>query len=98
MLPWVLLVYGATLALTGSRLTRPFRDALCRRWPAAGRFISCPMCVGWWCGAASWFVFPELCPVQAHCWYLAAPANGFCALAACWAIHVVLARLGAEEL
>ena len=97
MAPWVLLTYGATLALSGSRIAKPFREWLLRHWTWAGLLVHCPMCVGWWCGVASWFTLPSLCPVQAT-WYVAAPANGFAALASCWAIHVVLARLGAEEL
>ena len=95
---WAAVVYGATLAVTGSVLLQPFRRWLARHWIWAGKLVSCPMCFGAWVGGASWLVLPELCPVQGHAWYVAVPSNGFAGCAVCWTLHVLLARLGAEEL
>jgi hypothetical protein len=98
LVPWVLVTYGTTLAVTGSRIAEPCRRWLSTHWAWGGKLVGCPMCVGFWVGLASWFALPRLCPVQGAAWYLAAPANGFAGLAACWTCHVVLKRLGAEEL
>ncbi len=96
--PWVLVTYGATLAVTGSRLARPLR-ALAARWsPALGRFVSCPMCVGWWVGLAEAIVLPGVCPVDGVAAWVRLPANAFAGLAAAWVCHVVLAWLGADRL
>ncbi len=94
---WTLLVYGATLIVTGSRLTEPLRTWLARVWPWLGKLVSCPMCFGWWVGAGVWAVLPNLSPVPGS-WFIAAPANAFCSSAVCWILHVVLARMGADDL
>jgi hypothetical protein len=95
--PWALVVYGATLAVTGSVLAEPLRMWLARRWRLAGKLVSCPMCFGWWVGLGWYFAAPTLSPIQGV-WYVAAPANAFAALTVCWVFHVVLAKLGAEDL
>jgi hypothetical protein len=98
MLSWALVVYGVTLAITGSRIAKPFRDWLTCRSSEAGLFVGCPMCVGFWVGFGSSFVLPEICPVHGASWYVEALGNGFASLALCWILHVVLTKLGAEDL
>jgi len=99
MMVWLLVVYGVTLAITGSKLTAGFRAWLYRHdFDRTYGFITCPMCVGFWVGLGSWYVLPELCPVHAPLLYVTLLSNGFVASAACWAAHVILARLGAEKL
>jgi hypothetical protein len=95
---WVLVTYGATLVVTGSNVAAPARRWVAARSTWLGKLASCPMCVGWWVGLMSWWALPTLCPVQDAHWYVAAPANAFAALAACWGAHVALAKLGAEDL
>jgi hypothetical protein len=94
---WLLIVYGTTLAITGAKVTAPIRR-LFSRSPELARFISCPMCVGFWVGLAVSFALPQICPVQAGFWLFVHLANSFAALAACWIFHVILAKLGAESL
>ena len=95
---WTLVVYGATLAVTGSRIALPMRRWLWRHWRWAGRLVRCPMCFGWWVGLASWFALPDLCPIRGVSAWIGAPANAFASLTVCWALHVGLARLGADDL
>jgi len=95
---WALVVYGATLVVTGSRLTQPMRETVTQRWPKIGYLMSCPMCFGWWVGSVYSFILPSLSPIQTSPWFLAAPLNGFAAVSTCWVFHVVLASLGAENL
>jgi hypothetical protein len=95
---WTFFVYGATLILSGSLILKGLRTWIAARSYWLGKLIHCPMCVGFWVGLLSWFLLPELCPIQNHFWVLAALANGFSGSAVCWVIHVVLTKLGAEDL
>ena len=66
--------------------------------------IRCPKCVGWW--AAGALTLLHLGPAEALPAFGSAAAtlllrgvlNAFAGAAWCWAVHVVLCKLGAEEL
>jgi hypothetical protein len=93
VLAWALVTYGITLVITGSKIAEPLRR-LFRFSETASHFLTCPMCVGWWTGFA--LDFAGLGPLHGSPWTL--PLNAFAASALCWTVHVVLARLGAEDL
>ena len=54
------------------------------------------MCVGFWVGAG--LTLLGLGPFVTHPLVVRAALNGFTASAVCWILHVILARLGAEDL
>jgi hypothetical protein len=96
MIAWALITFGITLVVTGSSLFKPFRASL--RPGFFQKLLSCPMCFGWWTGAGLELVMrfgpaPEPWPL-----WMAALADGFASSAVCWTWHVVLVRLGADEL
>lgn len=99
---WLLVTYGVTLVVTGSKLTAPLRNFLASRsefWAHwSSNLIRCPMCAGWWVGLALSLVLPGLCPVTAGPAVVVPLANAFAASAACWMVHVTLARLGSQAL
>lgn len=97
LVAWLLMTYGVTLVITGSRIMAPLRRLIGRNeWMR--HFIECPMCIGWWAavGISCLGVGPS------HCvpWHpgLRVIADGFCGSAWCWMVHVALAKLGAEQL
>jgi hypothetical protein len=105
LLSWILVTYGVTLVLTGSKITAPLRRLFVSLTPTRFRggvcfFVQCPMCVGLWVGLGLALLEPRLGPLAT----LGLPrweqglGEAFAASGVCWAIHVVLARLGAEEL
>jgi hypothetical protein len=94
MIAWLLVTYGITLVITGSKIAEPFRKLMAKH--VSCYFFSCPMCVGFWVGLALTFTSISS-PVSGHS-IVAALGNAFASSAACWSIHVVLAKLGAEEL
>lgn len=93
LLGWALAVYGVTLIVTGSYLLSGVRRSIASRSAALGKLVSCPMCTGFWVGAI----------VPLHVVASGSPAldvllTGAASSATCFAAHVVLARLGAEEM
>lgn len=106
---WVLVTYGLTLILTGSKLFAPARALLTRscstRFPWVCTFVSCPLCVGTWvgmgaslCGFSLVAGISPAVPLFAQHAALRILADGWAAGGACFACHVVLARMGAEDL
>ena len=97
---WLLLVYGITLILTGSRITEPVRRFVSKKIPGSCYFVQCPMCVGWWIGLGLALLEPRIGPLTMFGWPRWGQALGEACMAsaACWVVHVVLAKLGAEEL
>ena len=89
--PWVLIVYGVTLVITGSRIMAPLRRLSCKY---LGGLLACSMCVGWWAGLGANLLG---LPLTGLGWRHAL-ADAFAGSTCCWAAHVVLRRLGAEEL
>lgn len=96
MLAWALIVFGITLVVTGSSLFRPFRESL--RPGKLQTLFRCPLCFGWWVGLVLALV-THMGPAPAA-WplWMAALADAFASSAVCWTWHVVLVRLGADEL
>lgn len=107
ILVWALCCYGITLVINSSKLTLGLRQWVMERSEFFGYGLECPMCVGFWVGVVlSLAAHLRIAPVGSvaldaipggHA-TLEAVLNGFASSAVCWAIHVVLARLGAEEL
>jgi hypothetical protein len=88
---WALVVFGVTLVVTFSKIAAPIRKI----WPA---MLHCPLCFGWWVGLFFGAVgrvgpAPDSWPLWA-----AALTDAFASSALCWTWHVVLVRLGADEL
>lgn len=108
MLPlivWALFCYGLTLVVTSSKLTLNLRDWVTDRSAFLGFGLNCPMCVGFWSGALAYVLGLRILAAP----HLAAHGldlqhvigtiiSGFASSALCWIAHVVLARLGAEDL
>ena len=88
---WALIVFGVTLVVTFSKIAAPIRKI----WPA---LLHCPLCFGWWVGLGLGYIM-QLGPAPSS-WPLplAALADAFASSAVCWTWHVVLVRLGADEL
>jgi len=66
--------------------------------------IRCPKCVGWWAAGALTLLhlgpaeaLPQ-CDSMAEALLLRMALNAFAGAAWCWAVHVVLCKLGAEEM
>lgn len=100
LISWILVTYGVTLVLTGSKISAPLRRLFTSVVPKSCYFVQCPMCVGWWVGFGLALLEPRLGPLTALGWPRWGQGLGeaFAASGACWAVHVVLAKLGAEEL
>lgn len=96
----MLLTYGVTLVITGSRIAAPLRRLVTRIIPKSCYFVQCPLCVGWWVGLGLALLTPRLGPLSGLGWpiWVQGLGEAFCASALCWGIHVLLAKLGAEEL
>lgn len=100
LISWVLVVYGVTLVLTGAKISAPLRRLITKHVPKSCYFVQCPMCVGWWVGLGLALLEPRMGPLAALGWPRWAQGLGeaFAASAASWALHVVLAKMGAEDL
>lgn len=96
---WVLAAYGLTLTITGSKICEPLRRLL-QRPDWLKTLVHCPMCMGFWVGVLMAFVRIELFPPLAEVGGRVSHAivHGFCSMASCWIIHVLLVRLGSEDL
>lgn len=101
MIAWFLIAWGFVVIVTTSRIFRPVRDLAAKHAPPVGVLLHCPLCFGWWAGAGlslAGLASPSalVCPSW---WLLArAWADGCAAAGACWIVHVVLVRLGANDL
>jgi hypothetical protein len=97
MVLWLFLTYGVTLIVTGSRVAEPLRR-LVLRIPKFGYMIGCPMCFGWWVGLGLSLLGLGIAHGSPLPAWLVPIADAFCSSAWCWVMHVVLAKIGAEEL
>lgn len=106
---WCLFTYGVTLIITGSSLFKPLRSFVFERWRGSllCRLVSCPMCVGFhvaWIASVGGLSLVGLGAfgswAEGGGWHraLRAWADGCAGAAWCFAVHVVLAKLGAEDL
>ena len=92
LIAWWLVTNGLTIIITTSAIMEPLRRLL------RTKFIQCSMCMGFWVGIALAWAIPTYCPIQIGSPLLICLANAFASSAACWMTHVVLVRLGAENL
>ena len=97
MILGLFLTYGVTLVVTGSSIFRPIRQL------DLSGLLKCPMCTGWWVGFG--LSLYSLGPASGYVWHTNMPQllltmlfNAFSASGWCWAVHVVLMRLGADKL
>ena len=96
---WALVTYGVADAVAKARIGAPLR----RRFPLPtngkevtfAHLLRCPKCVGAWVGFGLTF-WPGIGPGMG--WHGAPLLNLFAAAGWCGMAHVVLARLGADEL
>jgi hypothetical protein len=92
---WFLTVYGVTLVVTESKLFAPVRAAAAARVAWLGTLLACPMCFGFWCGAAlslgGWS--PSAAVVPAWPRLLRALADGAAAAGAAWALAALVGLL-----
>lgn len=106
LVQWALAVYGLTLIITGSRIMEPLRRLGRKASDLLGYFLGCPMCMGFWISAllslAGLPLFTRCDSgsllVNVASAALAFSLNGAAGAALSWTAHVVLAKLGAEEL
>lgn len=105
LIVWTLFCYGLTLVVTSSKLTLGFRDWVADRSAFLGFGLNCPMCVGFWSGALAYILGLRIAAAPHFTIYrldlqhvIGTIVSGFASSALCWIAHVVLARLGAEDL
>jgi len=114
LLLWMLVVYGIADIIAKARIGAPLRRRFpVRRRDGTGpddqavtfaHLIRCPKCVGWW--AAGALTLLHLGPAEAFpalggevtTVLVRAALNAFAGAAWCWILHVVMCKLGAEEL
>jgi hypothetical protein len=114
LLLWMFVVYGIADVIAKARIGAPLRRRFpLSKKDGPGpddqvvtfaHLIRCPKCVGWW--AAGALTLLHLGPAEALPAFGSAAAtlllrmalNAFAGAAWCWAVHVVLCKLGAEEL
>lgn len=90
---WSLACYGVTLIITGSYLLSGVRRRVASLSTFLGKLVSCPMCTGFWVGVAI-----PVRVINAGHPALDALLSGAASSAVCFAAHVTLAKLGAEEM
>jgi hypothetical protein len=107
-------VYGIADVIAKARIGAPLRRRFpLRKKDGPGpddqavsfaHLVRCPKCVGWWVAAALTLLhlgpamaFPPL-GGDATTLFVRALLNAFAGAAWCWVVHVVLCKLGAEEL
>lgn len=49
---WILVVFGLTMIVTMSKVMEPVRALGAKLHPLLGGLLKCPMCFGFWAGAA----------------------------------------------
>ena len=99
LLAWTAAVYGVVLIVTGSKLMEPLRRLTKQLWPFLGYLLSCPMCFGFWVGAAVDLAgLPLLMSRGSVSLPVSVVLSGTASSALSWGCHVTLARLGAEDL
>jgi hypothetical protein len=98
LLVWMLVSYGATMIVAESKIMSPLRGHFhCES--TMGRFVRCPMCVGFWIGVLlSLSHFGLTATVTSPTWPWRHLFDGFASSAWCWIVYVVLRRLGSREL
>lgn len=90
LIAWMLSCYGATLVVTSGKIFASARRRITQVSPFLGIGIHCSMCVGFWVGVVMSKPFGANVGARIE--------SGLASSAVCWIAHVVLARLGAEDL
>ena len=96
---FILVCYGTTNVITGSKIFAPIRDRS-KRLPGRygvwfGQLMDCPMCMGFHVGVF-WFAVGLIdIDLRLNLGWLAA---GSLASGVCWIIRVLLYRLGEDSL
>ncbi len=96
LLVFLLACSGTTNIVTGGRIFAGIRASLDRRHPALGYWARCPMCLGFFVGVV-WAV-AGLWPSSAKASVVELAAAGAMSSGWCWAVRVVLHRMGEDEL
>jgi len=96
LLTFLLAAHGATYIVTLGGIFRPAREWLKSHASWLGSMLCCPMCFGFWSGVA--FALAGFWSRQTHVLALDAFAAGCASSAFTWTVHVVLRRLGEDEL
>ena len=113
LLLWMLALYGVADTLASARVGAPLRRRFPISSDGPGpddqavtfaRLIRCPKCVGWWVSGAMTLL--HLGPAETLGAFggsfvtlaVRMVCNAFAGAAWCWIVHVVLYKLGAEEL
>ena len=94
---WAMVVYGLTLILTTSSLFAGARRHLLRIHPMLGALARCPMCLGFWVGAAG-ALMPSLRVVDTGFLPCDLILSGAASSGWCWMVHVVMTRMGQNDL
>ena len=100
LMVFVLVVWGTTNILSGSKLLKPLRDWLLHSMRWLGELVDCYMCTGFWVGLSWSFLGLGTCnelrfyPVD----LIGLVADGCLASGTTWIIFVVLEKLGAAKL
>jgi len=92
---FILSCWGVTNVVAGSKLIRPIRDRL-KPVPFLGDMLPCYMCAGWWVGAGLSAI--GLGPGDLPNYVFTIIRDGFISSGTCWIIHVVLTKLGSDQL
>lgn len=92
---FLLVCYGFTNIVTGSKIFAPLRAWVLARSEMAGYWIQCMMCFGFaagvlWAAVGLWPRVTWL-PVDML-------AAGCASSGACWVVHVVMHKMGEDEL
>lgn len=96
MLLWALAVVGLTTIITQSKLFAPIRRGFESR--IRSKFLSCPMCVGFWVGFGLSFIglgCASSLPMNPLLHWV---VNGWASSGLNWIIYVILVRLGSKDL
>lgn len=96
----VLVVWGTTNVVSGSKLVKPLRDRLQHFSPALGTLAKCYMCAGFWIAIGWSFLGLGVCnqfrlfELQSFGNVIGVIADGMMGSGTTWILFVVLARLG----
>ncbi len=105
-LAWLLVAWGFVVIVTTSRIFRGVRAWADRGGTpenptTLGALLHCPLCFGFWVGlglSLAGLASPSALACPSWWWPLRAWADGCAAAGACWCVHVVLVKLGANDL
>lgn len=96
LLVFLIACHGLVQIVTGGKIFHGLREWLARRSAFLGYWIKCPMCFGVPAGAG--LAAAGLWQPVTGSWPLDVFAAAMTGSAICWTMHVVLHKLGADEL